>query len=134
MRGAERQTAWLAAANVQFADHEPCGENGVLRCGDAAGYIDSLAGDGMAMAARSGELGAAVINAHLKGSLNIEKAAELYVVAWKREFAARLAHAQYLRQLLLRPASASAAIKIVKHAPGLARYIVRSTRGRIEAV
>jgi flavin-dependent dehydrogenase len=59
---------WLSTANITFGGTQPV-QDGVLRCGDAAGFIHPLTGDGMAMAARSGELAAVIIVATLKHGL-----------------------------------------------------------------
>src|SRR5690606_12493220 len=53
LAGAERIAPWLATGNISFGGSTPvAGE--AWNCGDAAGFIHPLAGDGMAMAARSG--------------------------------------------------------------------------------
>lgn len=131
MASATAITPWQATANVRFTAYEPCGEGGIMRCGDAAGYIHALAGDGMAMALRSGELAAAVTHARLRGALGIEAASELYQAAWRREFEGRLVHADILSRMLLTPITASMMIKFFSCAPRLAERLVRSTRGRV---
>ena len=106
MNGATRVSAWLATANVQFCAREPVSPDGILRVGDAGGYIHPLAGDGMAMAAREGELAAAILGAHLRGGLNCQNVAELLM----SPFAAPL-------------------LRVFSGAPHLTRHLVRATRG-----
>jgi flavin-dependent dehydrogenase len=84
-----RVLEWLATGNVSFGGVQPV-SRGVLHCGDAAGFIHPLTGDGMAMAARSGELAAATIGAALRGDLPKHDVAPLYERAWRREFTSRL--------------------------------------------
>jgi flavin-dependent dehydrogenase len=102
---------WLATANVQFGTHRPVRE-GILQVGDAAGYIHPLTGDGMAMAARSGELAAATVLASLRGGLPPGDVPALYALAWHREFDARLRCAGYLQTLALQPQLARAGLAV----------------------
>lgn len=125
---AKRVTQWLATANVSFGKQAPA-EAGVLRCGDAAGYIHPLTGDGMAMAARSGELAGAIIGTQLRGAISANDAAMLYDAAWRREFTSRLQWATRLEPLLTSPLLTSLAIPFLARAPQLARLAVVRTRG-----
>ncbi len=134
MKNAAQITNWLATANVQFTAREPVDEmakTGVLRVGDAAGYIHPLTGDGMAMAARGGELAAAVIGAQLQGSLSTQDAARLYGAAWRREFPSRLKWGDVLGEALLCPALAAPMIKFLGRTPRLTSTLMRATRGAI---
>ena len=118
---------WLATGNVSFGVFRP-DSDGVLRVGDAAGYIHPLTGDGMAMAARSGELAAqAIACAHSWKSP--EAAAPLYAQLWHREFDVRLGFAARLQPLLTVPALTTLALGAFDFAPGVADFAVRRTRG-----
>ena len=120
---------WLATANVSFGRAQPTRADGVLWCGDAGGYIHPLTGDGMAMAARSGELAASIIASSLRGGLKNEDVAPLYERAWRREFANRLRWAARLEPLLTSPRLARAAVQLLGCAPSLGRLAVAATRG-----
>jgi flavin-dependent dehydrogenase len=126
---AEVATPWLATGNVSFGRQAPT-EAGVLQCGDAAGFIHPFAGDGMAMAARSGELAGATVSARLRGSISPNDTAALYDAAWRREFSPRLDWATRLQPLLISPLLTTLAAPIFARAPRLARFAVRRTRGR----
>lgn len=128
MEGATQQMAWLTTGNVAFGACCPASGD-VLRCGDAAGFIDPLTGDGMAMAARGGELAATVTALQLRGDLAPHDAAPMYVAAWQREFKRRLHWAAALRPLLMTPGLTAPAIALLTHTPGLAQRIVANTRG-----
>ncbi|MDQ3812875.1 MAG: hypothetical protein M3347_02865, partial [Armatimonadota bacterium] len=129
MDGAQRLTPWLATGNVSFGTYCPV-TNGILRCGDAGGFIHPLTGDGMAMAARSGELAAAVVAAHLRGGLRGDDVAPLYAAAWRREFATRLRWAAPLQAVLTSPSLTTPAVTLLSCLPRLARLAVAKTRGR----
>ncbi|HEX8237324.1 MAG TPA: NAD(P)/FAD-dependent oxidoreductase [Abditibacteriaceae bacterium] len=125
---AQTTMPWLSTANITFGGTQPV-QDGVLRCGDAAGFIHPLTGDGMAMAARSGELAAVIIVAALKHGLKKNDISALYTAAWRREFAARLRWATRLQPLLTSPHGCALAVGVLKHTPGLARRAVALTRG-----
>jgi flavin-dependent dehydrogenase len=135
LQNATRIIEWQTTANVQFAARAPVSQSEVLRVGDAAGYIHPLTGDGMAMAARSGELAAAVCAARLRGSLSTRDATTLYEKAWRREFAARLQAGDALGKLLLAPflppAFVGATVGVLARWPQASQMLVRVTRGRI---
>jgi menaquinone-9 beta-reductase len=127
--GASRVLPWLTTANITFGAVHPA-RGDVLACGDAAGYIHPLAGDGMAMAARGGELVAAVIGASLRGGLRPEDAAPVYAAAWRREFRTRLRWAAVLQPLMISPPLTRPAMALLERAPRLARLAIAVTRGR----
>ncbi len=129
LAGATMLFSWLATANVSFGNNRPVRSDGVLFCGDACGYIHPLTGDGMAMAARSGELAASIVAAALRGGLKACDVAPLYESAWRREFASRLQWATRLEPLLLSPRLARLAIQLMNAAPRLGTFAVAATRG-----
>jgi flavin-dependent dehydrogenase len=85
----------------------------------------------MAMAARSGELAAAVCAARLRGSLSTREAAQLYEKAWRREFASRLQAGDVLGKLLLSPLLPTPLLGVLGRWPLAAQKLVRVTRGQI---
>ena len=128
MQGATRCFPWLATANVSFDRRAPL-EDGVFNCGDSAGYIHPLTGNGMAMAARAGELAAAIIASALRGETSKSDAIELYARAWNREFSSRLKWATQLEKLLISARLVNPALMVLGCAPRLAQRAFASTRG-----
>ncbi|MDF2439354.1 MAG: hypothetical protein JWN98_338 [Abditibacteriota bacterium] len=139
LNNARQEFDWMATGNVFFGDITPLRhtaevaglESGVLCCGDAAGFIHPLTGDGMAMAARSGELAAAVLASQLRGELAEQDAQLIYEAAWQREFAARLKWAGVFQRLLIDPQLTAPALGLLTHVPSLGRLAVAVTRGRV---
>jgi len=134
MHPARQEFDWLATGNVSFGPGTPlrfcdADNDGVLCCGDAAGFIHPLTGDGMAMAARSGELAAAVMGAQLRGGLSKHDAHALYIAAWQREFAVRLKWAGVFQRLLIDPQLTSPALSLMTRVPRLGRLAFGVTRG-----
>jgi flavin-dependent dehydrogenase len=128
--GATPDFDWLATGNVSFDRFAPTRE-GVLRVGDAAGYIHPLSGDGMAMALRSGELAARSVLHALQWNLAPEEAARSYSLMWRREFASRLKWAARLQPLFTDARVTRVAQSVFDFAPLLSRLAVRRTRGRV---
>ncbi len=120
--------AWMATANVSFEKRAPTSD-GLLRAGDAAGYIHPLSGDGMAMAVRSGELAAATAGAALRGDLPRADVAPLYAASWHREFGRRLEWAQTLQPLFIVPNLTLPALRFFDRIPPLSALALRATRG-----
>lgn len=127
--GATPDFAWLATANVSFEQRAPLGDSGILRAGDAAGYIHPLSGDGMAMAIRSGELAAATLDVAARGDLKRADVAPLYAASWHREFGRRLGWAHRLQPLFVVPNLTLPALRFFDNAPRLSALLLRATRG-----
>ncbi len=111
------------------AGSRDAGSGAILQCGDAAGFIHPLTGDGMAMAARGGELAAMVLLSALRGGLRGEDVARVHEAAWRREFARRLSWGARLQPLATSPRATSLALAVLNCAPFLARRVVALTRG-----
>jgi flavin-dependent dehydrogenase len=97
--------------------------------GDAATMIPPLCGDGMAMALRSAELCAPLVHDFLVGKRSLAEWQAAYTKAWHREFDGRLRVGRSLQWLLDQPTLASGLILVGNLVPGLARSLVRATRG-----
>ncbi len=121
--------AWLATGNVSFEQRAPVTGDGILRAGDAAGYIHPLSGDGMAMAVRSGELAAATLGAALNGGLQRADVAPLYAASWHREFGRRLDWARRLQPIFVVPNLTLPALRFFDRVPILGALMLRATRG-----
>jgi flavin-dependent dehydrogenase len=128
MRDSEAAMPWLSTGNVQFGQQAPV-QDEVLCIGDAAGFIHPLAGDGMAMAARSGELAATVLNAQLRGDIDATTTRTLWAGAWQREFASRLSWAGRFQQLLIDSQMVAPLLGLMARWPRLSQFAVAKTRG-----
>ena len=108
---------------------KPPVEADVLMAGDAAGLITPLAGDGIAMALRGGQLAAAHVLAGLRDRQ--QSPAQLrsaYARAWQREFGARLRVGRFAQAFLLRPRFMAVAVRLLRALPALGAYFVTHTR------
>jgi flavin-dependent dehydrogenase len=97
--------------------------------GDTAAMIAPLVGDGMAMALRSAELCAPLIDGYLQGALSWQEVGKRYTRLWHSEFNRRLAVARLLENMLQSPRRADLLFRLGATFPLLANYLVRATRG-----
>jgi len=130
IEGATPCFEWVASGNVSFERAAPA-RDGVLRAGDAAGYIHPLTGDGMAMALRSGELAAQMVVRAWQTNASPLKAADDYARAWKSEFGGRLWWASRFQPLFTDARVTGWAQTFFDRAPALFRLGIVGTRGRV---
>lgn len=110
--------------------HAPAPLHGnVLVAGDAAGFVDPFAGDGIALALRSGALTATSLLPFWRGQAPLSDAARDYEQAYTRLFLPVFRNAARFRRLLSLPAPLrSPLVHLLAHT-GLPAFVVRSTRG-----
>ncbi|MBI5595998.1 MAG: FAD-dependent monooxygenase [Elusimicrobia bacterium] len=116
--------ATLAVAHVSFAP-KGAASGPVLFIGDAAAMIPPLCGDGQAMALRS----AVLLAERLSKTPGLHAVAQQWREDWETEFGSRLRLGRRIQSLLLNPRTCGPALRTVGFFPGLADYLVRSTRG-----
>ena len=73
----------------------------VLLVGDAASFVDSLTGEGIYYALRSGEYAAEAIDATISQSNHMEKVGAIYEKLWKKEFKWKEFYTGYVLQSIL---------------------------------
>ena len=74
---------------VTFAKKEPVW-NDIIMCGDSAGMIAPLCGNGMSMAMQSAQIATRFLASHLAGDGNLRDVLKSYASAWSRLFSNRL--------------------------------------------
>jgi len=80
----------LCISQISFSSKDPV-ERHILMCGDTAGMIHPLCGNGMSMAIRGAQMASQLIIDYFNGRLKLRAELEkLYSIAWKNEFAKRL--------------------------------------------
>jgi flavin-dependent dehydrogenase len=102
----------------------------MMLVGDAAGFIDPFAGDGISLALHSGVLAANTILPFLAGKSSLEEAHREYRNTYQKRFAAAFRNAGTMRKVLAAPEwCRSAAMSLARLEP-VARALVRSTRAK----
>lgn len=100
----------------------------VLYAGDAAGFIDPFAGDGISLALRSGVAAASCLLEFVAGRQTLAASAARYEQIYSHRFAPLLANAARVRRLVTLPRPAHLLLLQVLRVPGLMPYLVRKTR------
>jgi flavin-dependent dehydrogenase len=104
--------------------------NGMLLAGDAAGFIDPFAGDGISLALQSGSLAAESIIPFLRGSCSLEQAHRQYRAAYRKRFTPAFRNAARLRAALAAPRWVRNTALAFAAIPGVGKMLVRGTRAR----
>lgn len=118
---------WLSIAQIPFSPKEAV-VGDILLAGDAAGVIAPLAGDGIAMALRSGALAADLVLRYLDGKLSAAELRKNYAERWAHEFGPRLRLGRALQPLLMQRHAASVGLRLLKYVPSIGRALVYGTR------
>ncbi len=120
----------ISISQISF-DKKKSVEDHVLMCGDAAGLIHPLCGNGMAMAIHGAKLAAAVALEFLESqSYTRQQMEKDYEQSWSRAFSKRLAVGRQLQRMLLHPTTSGVLMKSIVRSPFLVRTIIRQTHGK----
>lgn len=121
----------LTIAQISF-ENKSCIEKHLLLCGDAAGLIHPLCGNGMAMAIHSAKLVSELIadyfNAEVRNRTLLETR---YQKKWKKVFKNRLWTGNILQSLMLRPKLSDFLVSSALKNDRLLRSIIKKTHGNI---
>lgn len=106
-------------------------ENHLLFCGDSAGMITPLCGNGMAMAFHAAKmLSETIIKYAVAGNLKRNAMEEEYRSKWSQEFTFRLKTGRFIQRLFTSPFLAEVAVGSMRNSPALNQMIVKKTHGK----
>ena len=114
---------------ISFAPKQPVVQH-VLMCGDAAGLITPLCGNGMAMALHGAALAAAAAHDFLAGRTTRPALETAYAGAWQAQFGARLRVGRAVQRLFGGPVLSELVVGGLRHWPGAVRALMRRTHGQ----
>ncbi|GEO02954.1 hypothetical protein AAE02nite_06180 [Adhaeribacter aerolatus] len=114
---------------ISFAS-KTCIENHTLFCGDAAGLITPLCGNGMAMAIHAAKIASNCILEYLTGRLNQEQLEKKYTQLWQQEFSRRLQTGRLVQRLFGRPILTEMVLHTFKQFPAGVRFLMKKTHGK----
>lgn len=119
----------LTIAQICF-EQKSAVANHILMCGDTAGLIHPLCGNGMAMAIHSAKLAARQVAMFLENPIFPRQAMEEgYRRDWETHFRRRLWMGRQLQRLMLHPQKFTWAMQTVAHSKWLLRTLIKSTHG-----
>ena len=119
----------LTISQISFSNKAPV-EDHVLMCGDSAGLIHPLCGNGMGMAIRSAYLASELIKPFLNRGGKREDLEKAYESAWQREFRLRLRMGHTVASLFRRNRIANVLTGSLNLFPGVVPSIIKLTHGK----
>ncbi|MEP3998870.1 MAG: FAD-dependent oxidoreductase, partial [Ekhidna sp.] len=118
-------------AQISF-DKKDVVVNHVLMCGDTAGLIHPLCGNGMAMAIHSAKIASEIVLRFLQDDKYTRPQLEQeYTKAWKKTFGKRLWFGRKLQGILLNESLVSIGIRSIGNSSSLLKYIISKTHGKL---
>lgn len=123
----------IAIHQIYFEKKEQVKDH-VIFCGDAAGLITPLCGNGMAMAMQGAQLLTHIIkkywNPSSKTNPNIrERIESVYISEWNSQFSSRLAWGRRLQGLSRNPFLTETFLGMMRNLPPLEKFVISKTHG-----
>ena len=120
----------LSISQISFETKNPI-ENHMMMCGDAAGMIHPLCGNGMSMAIQSAQIASKLILNYLKGNkTNRDTLEKRYIMQWNAQFKWRLKVGHLIAMLFRNDKVASILLQVLKRLPFLLPVIIKQTHGK----
>jgi menaquinone-9 beta-reductase len=115
---------------ITFDKQEPVA-NHVLMCGDAAGMITPLCGNGMAMAIHSAKLlSELIIRKWDDGRFDRQQLENEYAQIWRQQFGIRLWAGRKIQHLFGNGATSELAVMIGKGVKPVSNFLIKQTHGQ----
>ncbi|WP_299047940.1 NAD(P)/FAD-dependent oxidoreductase [uncultured Polaribacter sp.] len=120
----------LTISQISFESKKQI-ENHMIMCGDAAGMIHPLCGNGMSMAIQSAQIASKLILNYLEGTILTRTQLEKqYIRQWKKEFGWRLKAGHFIAKLFRNNTIANLMLQVLQKLPFLLPIIIKQTHGK----
>ena len=120
----------LTISQISFETKNPI-ENHIIMCGDTAGMIHPLCGNGMGMAIRSAQLASHLIIDYLQGKIKTRETLENeYAKRWRKTFSLRLKAGHTIAYLFRQDWLAPKLLQLLSWFPFLIPQIIKMTHGK----
>lgn len=120
----------MTIAQISFDKKESVIDH-MLMCGDTAGLIHPLCGNGMAMAIHSAKIASELVIRFLtESNFKREQLEREYTKAWSKTFGRRLWLGRKLQGILLNKRLVSLGIRTVGKSERLLKYVISKTHGK----
>jgi flavin-dependent dehydrogenase len=124
----------LTISQISFSNKSPV-ENHIIMCGDTAGMIHPLCGNGMSMAIRGAQIASQLIINFFQGKIESRFALEkAYQKSWNQEFRNRLRVGHFAANIFSKNQLSEILITIAKQIPRLLTKIIKRTHGKTMVV
>ncbi len=120
----------LTISQISFSDKTTM-QNHILMCGDAAGMIHPLCGNGMAMAIHSAKIATELVIDYFEKKIKTREDLEAaYNLQWNKAFKKRITTGRMLQSLFGKDNLTRAIMYGLTHVPGLLPAIIKKTHGK----
>lgn len=119
----------ITISQISFSSKKPV-ENHILMCGDTAGMIHPLCGNGMSMAIRSAQIASQLILRFNKQEISRNTLENQYKKAWNNEFKKRLKTGHLVASLFKMNGFSEIVMLGMKQFPKLLPKIIKQTHGK----
>ena len=120
----------LSISQISFETKKPV-ENHMIMCGDSAGMIHPLCGNGMSMAIQSAQIASPLILNYLKGNhMTRNELEKRYISQWNAQFKWRLKAGHFIAMLFRKEKIAAILLQVLKRIPFLLPIIIKQTHGK----
>jgi len=120
----------LSISQISFETKKPV-ENNMILCGDSAGMIHPLCGNGMSMAIQSAQIASKLILNYLNNENSSRKELEnTYISTWNKQFSWRLKSGHFIAKLFRNDKIANILLQILSKMPFLLPIIIKQTHGK----
>ena len=120
----------LSISQISFAP-KPIVEDNILMCGDSAGMIHPLCGNGMSMAIQGAKMASELIVQYFENGLSRSEVENMYIKQWNKAFKLRLETGRLLARLFTMKSVSLYIMNSLKNFPGLVRRIISMTHGKL---
>ena len=120
----------LSISQISFAS-KPVVEDHILMCGDSAGMIHPLCGNGMSMAIQGAKMASSLIIEYFESNLSRAEVENKYQKQWNKAFRLRIETGRLLARLFTLKSLALYLVNSLKNFPSLVRRIISMTHGRL---
>jgi flavin-dependent dehydrogenase len=120
----------LTISQISFETKKPI-ENHMIMCGDSAGMIHPLCGNGMSMAIQSAQIASKLILNYIEGEISSRTELEKrYLRQWNRQFKWRLKAGHFIAMLFRKDRIANILLEVLRRFPFLIPFIIKQTHGK----
>ncbi len=124
----------LTISQISFAS-KPLVEDHIIMCGDSAGMIHPLSGNGMSMAILGAKMISELLVQYFDRLISRGEVEKIYIDQWNKSFKLRLQTGRYLAQIFRMKRLTLFSLNQLKNFPKLISRIIKMTHGnRIETI
>lgn len=119
----------LSISQISFSNKKPV-ENHIIMCGDTAGMIHPLCGNGMTMAIRSAQMASELILEYFDTVITRAELEKKYAQKWNKTFKTRLKAGHYVAALFEKERMTEFLVGLLNFVPKLLPQIIKLTHGK----